>query len=168
MEEINLEVSFSDYINDSVRILVLLDAVKERKSLIMTENRIKLYDYFLKFPCTMLSEDIYELSTQWNFDEYYAFFHWQPDLIRYRQSLNFLISKGFIETTLDGNSVVYTMKELGKEALDRIDNSYKQKLIELANKFIPKVVKLSETKIELLIREKSNIYLRNGGVKYEG
>jgi len=163
-----MEVSFSNYINDAVRILVLLDAVKERKSIKLTENKIKLYDYFLKFPCTMLSDDIYELSTQWNFDEYYAFFHWQPDLIRYRQSLNFLISKGFIETTLEDNAIVYKIKELGEEALNRIDNQYKQKLIKLANEFIPKIVKLSEAKIELLIREKSNIYLRNGGVKYEG
>jgi hypothetical protein len=167
MEEIDVEVSFSEYINDAVRILVLLNAIKERKSVKMTESKIKLYDYFLKFPCTMLSDDIQELSERWNFDEYYAFFHWQPDLIRYRQNLNYLISKGFIEKVMDDNTVVYKIEGLGTEALNRIENPYKRKLVDLANDFIPKVLKLSESKIEQQIREKSNIFLRNGGIKHE-
>lgn len=162
-----MEVYFSDYINDAVRILVLLDAGKNRKSLKMTENKIKLYDYFLKFPCTMLGADIQELNVQWNFDEYYAFFHWQPDLIRYRQSLNFLIAKGFVEKVLESNSIIYKIKELGVEVLDGMDTSYKKKLVGLTNEFIPKVIKLSESAIEQLIREKSNLYLRAGGIKHE-
>lgn len=40
----------------------------------MTENKIKLYDYYLKFPCTMLSDDFQKLKEHWNFDEYDAFF----------------------------------------------------------------------------------------------
>lgn len=162
-----MEVNFSDYINDAVRILVLLDAVKNRKSIKMTENKIKLCDYFLKFPCTMLGDDILELNMQWNFDEYYAFFHWQPDLIRYRQSLNFLIAKGFIEKVFENNTIVYKIKELGTEVLANMDSTYKKKLVALTEEFIPKVSRLSESAMEQLIREKSNLYLRAGGVKYE-
>lgn len=124
-----MEVNFSDYINDAVRILILLETVKNRKSLKMTENKIKLYDYFLKFPCTMLGDDIQELNTQWNFDEYYAFFHWQPDLIRYRRSLNFLIAKGFVERVLENNAVVFKIKEHGTEVLSSMNTSYKKKLV---------------------------------------
>ena len=91
-----METNFSDYVNDAVRVLVLLNAVKDRKSIKATENKIKLFDYYLKFPCTMLSND-FQITQQWNFDEYYAFFHWKPNLVRYRQSLNYLRAKGLIE-----------------------------------------------------------------------
>jgi hypothetical protein len=36
-----METNFSDYINDAVRILVLLYAVKDRKSIKITENKLK-------------------------------------------------------------------------------------------------------------------------------
>lgn len=110
---------------------------------------------------------MHELNMKWNFDEYYAFFHWQPDLIRYRQSLNFLISKGFIEKVLDNHAVVFRIKELGTKVLSSIDTPYKNRLMGLSDKLIPKVIKLSESAIEQLIREKSNLYLRAGGIKYE-
>lgn len=161
-----METNFSDYINDSVRILVLLDAVKERKSVKVTEHKIKLYDYYLKFPCTMMSDDL-QTSQQWNFDEYYAFFHWQPDLIRYRQSLNYLQAKGLIEKTLEGNLIVYRITNLGIAALNDINSLYKDRLVELANCFIPKVVGLSDTKIDQIIRDKSKTCLKSGGVTYE-
>lgn len=161
-----MEANFSDYINDAVRVLVLLNAVKDRKSIKVTEHKIKLYDYYLKFPCTMLSDDL-PTPQQWNFDEYYAFFHWQPDLIRYRQSLNYLQAKGLIEKALEDNLIVYRITDLGIAALNDINSSYKERLVELANCFIPKVQRLSDTKIEKIIREKSKTCLKSGGVNYE-
>lgn len=155
-----MKASFSDYINDSIRILILLDSVKHRKSVNMTENKIKLYDYYLKFPCTMLGEEFLEITARWNFDEYYAFFHWQPDLIRYRQSLNYLIGKGFAKKSLVKNEVVYEIEETGIEALEKIESAYKQNLMEIAASFLPKVIKLSAKRIEQHIREKADIYLR--------
>jgi len=53
----------------------------------------------------MFYETIEKYQLEQNFDEYYAFFHWQPDVIKYRQSLNYLFSKGFIDKTMDGNNV---------------------------------------------------------------
>lgn len=116
----------------------------------------------------MLGNDLNDLGIKWNFDEYYAFFHWQPDLIRYRQSLNYLIAKGFIEKDLEHDSIVYNLSDLGIEALSHIDNPYKDNLIKLTEFFIPTVVKLSDTKIDILIRERSNIFLRSGGIRHEG
>lgn len=167
MEGRNMDISFSDYIDDAVRILILLDAVKKRKSLKMTENKIKLYDYYLKFPCTMLGNDIQEINVQWNFDEYYAFFHWQPDLIRYRQSLNLLIAKGFVNKSSDNNTSIYGIEDLGVEVLVGMNTPYKKKLVTLTDMVIQNVIKLSDSAIEKLIREKSNIYLRTGGIKHE-
>lgn len=51
--------------------------------------------------------------------------------------------------------------------LSSIDTPYKNRLMGLSDKLIPKVIKLSESAIEQLIREKSNLYLRAGGIKYE-
>lgn len=114
----------------------------------------------------MLSDDL-PTPQRWNFDEYYAFFHWQPDLIRYRQSLNYLQAKGLIEKALEDNLIVYRITDLGIAALNDINSSYKERLVELANCFIPKVQRLSDTKIEKIIREKSKTCLKSGGVNYE-
>lgn len=161
-----METNFSDYINDAVRVLVLLYVVKDRKSIKPTENRIKLYDYYLKFPTTMLSDDPY-IMQRWNFDEYYAFFHWKPNLVSYRQSLHYLQAKGLIEKVSEGTLTYYQITDLGIEALSSINNSYKNRLIKLANYFIPKVYKLSDRKIENIILEKSKTCIKNGDVNYE-
>ena len=101
-----MEINFTDYINDAVRILILLNASKSRKSLAMTERKIMLFDYYLKFPHTMLG-DLSEISCDLQtLDEYYAFFHWQPDIIRYRRSINYLIAKGFVEKLFDKNQTL--------------------------------------------------------------
>jgi len=74
-------ISFTDYINDSVRLLIILETVGRLKpSIKVTENRIKLYDFYLKFPCTMFDESSVRNEAKANFDEYYAFFHWKPDV----------------------------------------------------------------------------------------
>ena len=52
-------------------------------------------------------------------------------------------------------------------ALDSINSPYKNRLIELANYFIPKVQRLSDKKIEEIILEKSKTCIKNGGVNYE-
>lgn len=161
-----METNFSDYVNDAVRVLVLLNAVKDRKSIKATENKIELFDYYLKFPCTMLSDD-FQITQQQNFDEYYAFFHWKPNLVRYRQSLNYLQAKGLIEKISEGNLIIYRITDLGIVALDSINSSYKNRLIELANYFIPKVQRLSDKKIEEIILEKSKTCIKNGGGNYE-
>lgn len=157
MEKINVQRSFSDYINDAIRILILLDAVKERKSVKMTDSKIMLYDYYLKFPCTMLGDDIDKntFNIQWNFDESYAFFHGQPDLVRYRQSLNYLISKGLIKKETENNYSIYKISESGTDALNSINNPYKSKLVDLTVKFIPQIIKLSDLKIRQIINEKT-------------
>ncbi|WP_461811369.1 ABC-three component system middle component 2 [Faecalimonas sp.] len=154
-----MEINFSDYINDSVRILILLNATKNRKTIKMTESKIKLYDYFLKFPCTMFGEN-HTQNIQWNVDEYYAFFHWHPDLIRYRQCLSYLQAKCFIEKTFDKSGPFFTITDLGTNALDTIHNGYKKHLVDLANQLVPTVAKLSDRKIEQMIEEKSRTGMR--------
>lgn len=161
-----METNFSDYINDAVRILVLLYAAKDRKSIKITENKIKLYDYYLKFPSTMLSDN-FQIAQRWDFDEYYAFFHWKPNLVRYRQSLNYLQAKELIEKVSEDALTIYRITDLGVEALTSINSPYKNRLIELANYFIPQIYRLSDKKIEKIILEKSKTCIKNGVVNHE-
>jgi hypothetical protein len=162
-----MEINFTDYINDAVRILILLNAAKSRKSLVMTERKIMLFDYYLKFPHTMLS-DLTDISCDLQtLDEYYAFFHWQPDIIRYRRSINYLIAKGFVEKGLDKNQTVLSITDLGEKVVGQINSTYKKRMEKITLTFLPMVAKLSDSKIEGQIRNKSNILLRNGGGNHE-
>lgn len=162
-----MEINFTDYINDAVRILILLNAAKSRKSLAMTERKIMLFDYYLKFPHTMLSDLAEMLCDLQTLDEYYAFFHWQPDIIRYRRSINYLIAKGFVEKVFDKNQTLLRITCLGEEVVGQISTTYKDRMEKLTSTFLPMVAKLSDTKIEEQIRSKSNILLRNGGGNHE-
>lgn len=158
-----MTINFTDFVNDSVRILIILDATKVQSSLSMTDRKIMLFDYYLKFPNTMLSDanqSLYDLQT---LDEYYAFFHWQPDIIRYRQSLNYLMAKGLIEKSLENKHPIYEITKSGEEAVEKIKSPYKTRLEGIISDFLPLISKLSDTRIEEQIRTKSNILLRNGG-----
>lgn len=156
-------LDFCEYINDSIRILLLLKNVNSRKSLKMNEFKIKLFDYFLKFPYTMMETDAEKYGFEESIDEYYSFFHWEPDLVKYRQVLNFLIAKGFV--IKDDNST-FKITELGIEALEKIDNDYLSNLNNLCSKcIIPKIYNWSEKKINEEIRLKANIISLRGLVK---
>ncbi len=156
-----MNTNFSDYITDCVRVLVLIDAVEKHKTIKLTDSKIKLYDYYYKFPYTMLGDQVKEYGVELNVDEYYSFFHWQPDIIKYRQIMNYLMAKGFIKSTDNGDKV-YSITDMGKEALNKIENPYKDRLISLSDLIMKTVKQLSDTKINEEIRHKTNIMSRKG------
>lgn len=153
-------VSFSDYINDCIRILLIINAFKVKKSFKLTDYKIKLYDYYLKFPKTMFKDIELTNEIKNNLDEYYAFFHWQPDAIRYRRSINLLIAKGLISKCFENNSLYYEISEKGISFLDKLKSPYKKQLETLMIMVLKTVSKLSDTKIEEEIRKKANVYAR--------
>lgn len=156
-----MNTNFSDYITDCVRVLVLIDSAGKYKTIKLTDNRIKLYDYYYKFPYTMLGDEVKEYGVELNVDEYYSFFHWQPDIIKYRQIINYLIAKGFVKST-DNNDKVYSITDIGKEVLNKIENPYKDRLLNLSDLIMKTVKQLSDTKINEEIRRKNNIMSRKG------
>ncbi|MEG1567722.1 MAG: hypothetical protein RR347_08565 [Anaerovoracaceae bacterium] len=152
---------FDEYINDAVRILIIANAVANaKKSIKLTEYRIRLYDYYLRFPHTMFNGIATGEELRVNFDEYYAFFHWKPDLIKYRRSINLLVAKGLLLKKLEDNDVLYSIDGKGIEALEKLISTYKQRLISLSLPMIKEVSKLSDSKIEEEISRKSNILAR--------
>jgi len=156
--------SFDDFINDSIRILIIADAVNSIKKIKLTENRIRLYDYYLRFPRTMFNGIATDEELKANIDEYYAFFHWSPDIVKYRKSTNFLIAKGFLVKEMQDNNVVYIISNKGIEAIKKLNSSYKQKLVSLAKLMIKSVLKLNDSKIEEEIKYKTNILSRKNEV----
>lgn len=155
-------ISFTDYINDSVRLLIILETVGRLKpSIKVTESRIKLYDFYLKFPCTMLDESSVRDEAKANFDELYAFFHWKPDVVRYRSSLDYLIAKGLIEKRLDGNDLLFVVCPQGVDALTKMKSDFKQRLVELATIAVPVVSQLSDKKVEEAIADRRYAIAQN-------
>lgn len=163
-----MNISFTDYINDSVRLLIILETVSKLKpNHRITENRIKLYDYYLKFPHTMIDKASTHEYTRANFDEYYAFFHWKPDIVRYRSNLNYLIAKGLIEKRLEGSDLFFNICPQGVEALKKMKSGYKLHLTNLAKDVFPVIIKLSDKKVEEDIALRTNIFLRRTGGKVD-
>jgi len=156
---------FDDYVNDAVRILIIANAVKNSKKAIkLTEYRIRLYDYYLRFPHTMFNGIATGEDLRDNFDEYYAFFHWKPDIVKYNQSINFMIAKGLLHKSLEDNDVLYEIAGKGIEALGKFDSMYKQRLVSLSALMIKEVSKHSDSKIDEEIKRKSNILARKSEV----
>lgn len=153
-------VSFSDYINDSIRILFIADAFKEKKSHKLSDTKIRLYDYYLKFPKTMFEKADIEKDYKNNLDEYYAFFHWQPDIIRYRRNIYFLIAKGLLIKTVDGGSVQYAITSEGTALLSELKSPQTCRVSKLLPLITNNISKLSDSKIEEEIRSKANVYKR--------
>lgn len=161
--------TFIDSINDSVRILIILKTASRAKSNhLMTENRIRLYDYYLRFPNTMFGIESVIDEGSVNFDEYYAFFHWKPDVVRYRSCINYLIARGLIEKKLTNANIVFTVLPKGVDALSKIENRYKEKLVGLTERMLPLVSKLSDKKIEEEITKKANSISQEMGDKIHG
>lgn len=105
----------------------------------------------------MFEKEKIEQSFKKNFDEYYSFFHWKPDVIRYRKTLNYLIAKGLITKELNKNEVYYCSTEKGTELINSLSSSYKVQLCNLAVMIVKDISKLSDSKIEEEIRKKTNI-----------
>lgn len=153
-------LDFCEYINDSLRILVLLKNAQSKKSLKLNEHKIKQFDYYLKFPYTMIGTDAEKFGFEESINEYYSFFHWQPDLIKYRQVFNYLLAKNFIVKDENSN---YEITQLGLDALQKIDNDYLNRLNEFCLEcVIAKIYKFSEKKIDQEIKYKANIISLRG------
>ena len=157
-----MNVNFSDYMTDCVRILILISSAKKHKFIKLTENRIRLYDYYFRFPFTMIENEAKEVGLEMNVDEYYAFFHWQPDVIRYRQILNYLVAKGFVMIENENDEKIFCITEIGDEVIQKIENSYKDKLLILSDPIMKKLKNVSDTKIGDEIRQKTNLLSKKG------
>jgi len=154
--------SLSEFINDVFRILIIAKSLNDVKSVKLTEYKIMQCDYYLKFPRSMFGSDISEDTFKENFNEYYAFYHWKPDIIAYKNVLRYLLAKELISKTLSTTSVViYSITDKGIEAIDALKNDYKTHLLGLSEKMVSKIKKLSsDTAIDNDIHDRTSLLSR--------
>ncbi|SFA81847.1 MULTISPECIES: ABC-three component system middle component 2 [unclassified Bacillus (in: firmicutes)] len=151
IEELNLVNR--DLILNSTRLLILISEFDSKKSFKMNINKIMLYDFFMKFPQTMLPKKEIE-EEQRDFNEFYSFFHWQPDREEYNLYLRYLLSKKLIQRNIMDNDFCFKINELGKEVIVKMESSYSVELGHIAKYIKKELSKLSDTKVESMIIKK--------------
>ncbi|TDL80961.1 ABC-three component system middle component 2 [Peribacillus frigoritolerans] len=151
IEELNLVNR--DIILNSTRLLILISEFDSKKSFKMNINRIMLYDFFMKFPRTMLPNKEIQ-GDQKDFNEFYSFFHWQPDREEYNLYLRYLLSKKLIQRKIVDNDFCFRINEMGKDVIEKMESSYAVELGRVAMYIKKELTKLSDTKVESMIIEK--------------
>lgn len=144
IKEINLVNS--DIILNSTRILIMIAEFINKKSFKMNINKIMLFDFYMKFPKTMVdSKDNYEY---YDFNEFYSFYHWQPDREQYQIFIKYLLSKNLIEKKIIKNDFCYFITERGTEAVSMMNSNYSKELNKVAKYIKKELSNLSDKKIE--------------------
>jgi hypothetical protein len=145
IKELNLVNS--DLILNSTRILMILSKFETKKTFKMNINKIMLFDYYMKFPKTMIPNQVKDMK-EYDFNEYYSFYHWQPDREQYHLFLRYLLSKKLIDKKILNNDFCYQINDRGIEAINRMESTYSQQLETIAEYIKKEVSKLSDLKIE--------------------
>jgi hypothetical protein len=145
IKELNLVNS--DLILNSTRVLILISKFESRKSFKLNANKIMLYDFYMKFPQTMLPKE-YKVSTGEDFNEFYSFFHSRPDREEYRLYIRYLLSKKLVDKLVIENDFCYRINNRGKEVILNMESNYSIELNKVADYIKKEVSKLSEAVIE--------------------
>ncbi|MEP3569749.1 MAG: ABC-three component system middle component 2, partial [Flavobacteriaceae bacterium] len=135
------------------------EAFKKNRTYQMTFDRVILFDFYMRFPQTMIRED--DDASGFDFEELYSFFHAHPDRENYQKSLNFLLAKELISKEISNSSFIYRITELGIDTVNDIDNPFSNRMKDNAQLVKSNISRMSETKIKEEISSKSlnNIHL---------
>ncbi|MDI0273535.1 hypothetical protein QGQ84_08085 [Bacillus safensis] len=152
MSELNLVNR--DLILNSTRILILISKFATRKTFKLNLYKIMLYDFYMKFPQTMLPREIRNNNSK-DFNEFYSYFHWQPDRDEYNLYLRYLIGKKLIDKVIIGSDLCYRINERGISVLKSLESSYSYELNSIADYIKKEISKLSDSIIESKIVNQS-------------
>ncbi|WP_411683137.1 ABC-three component system middle component 2 [Clostridium thailandense] len=153
----------SNIVMDSIRILILISKFEVKKTFKLTIDKIMLYDYYMKFPNTMIDTSSLNVNVKYDFYEYYSFYHWKPIIGEYNKILKYLISKGFIEHNVDKKVSYYIITDRGLEFLGNLNSIYKQSLEILSDFIKSNISKKSDSEVENEILTKISIINRFKG-----
>ncbi|MBU8878262.1 hypothetical protein BGM26_04575 [Bacillus sp. FJAT-29790] len=143
-----------DLILNSTRILILISKFETKKTFKLNLYKIMLYDFYMKFPQTMLSKEVRNNNSK-DFNEFYSYFHWQPDRDEYNLYLRYLIGKKLIDKIIIGTDLCYRINEKGINVLKRLESSYSYELKSIADYIKKEISKLSDSIIESQIVNES-------------
>lgn len=142
-----MEGNNNDLLIDATRILILTSFF-EKKGLII--DKIMLYDFYMKFPSTMIEEK------KESFYEYYSFFHWKPDRETYQKLLNYLLAKRLIDREIIDKKFHYKISVRGIELTEKLQSEYAIKLSVIGKYINNTISKRSDSQVELEIINKSS------------
>lgn len=140
MKEIIKGVSFQEYYLTIIRITTLLDSLGLNHKKPTSEDRILLYDFYLKYP-ELISGNVEKND----FDTKYSYFHWKPNYKLYSAVLIDLTSRKLITLNMENNR--YYITNLGKEFISNMENSYTQNARATSEYIAKNICKLSNKKI---------------------
>ena len=150
MTEIIKGVFFDEFYLTVIRVLKLVSIFKEKDKFQLTEKKIVMYDFYMRFP--FMTDDERKKS---NFDEEYAFYFWKPNYALYDAVLAILISKKMVNASGDKDRV-YSIDENGEKALLDMQCDYMDVLSKTGYYVLNIVCKLSDKKINDDIMQKSS------------
>ena len=103
----------SEILLNAARMLVLISKFDNNNSINL--NKIMLYDFYMKFPKTMIEDSsIYDYD--YDFYEFYSYYHWRPDREKYQLFIRYLLGKALINKHIKNNEFCYQINENGKKA----------------------------------------------------
>ncbi len=137
-----------DLILNSARLLILISEFHKKESFLLSYNRILLYDFYMKYPQTMLKDYTGLLEEKINFNEYYSSYHRMPNRKSYQTYLNYLTCKGFIIRKIEDKKFKYVTTELGNQIINNMNSTYASKLKKIATIIFNNIAKQSDKSIE--------------------
>jgi len=155
----------SNIIMDSIRILILISKFEIKKSFKLNIEKIMLYDYYMKFPNTMIETNSLNIDIKYNFYEYYSFYHWKPVISDYMRILKYLLSKDLIKRNLDKDKkeYYYEITDKGQNFIDQLSSNYK-KVLDKISEFVKNNISIKkDSEVEQEILYKTNVINRFKG-----
>lgn len=143
----------SELILHVTRVLVLLSKFGNQKTIKTTLDKIMLFDFYMKYPKVMIDE--FNTKDSIDFYDFYSFYHWKPSRDDYQLYLRYLTAKGLVERIISNNDFIYQITKDGNEVIDSLGSNYSIILKEVADHIKKHVSKLSDSKIEQNIIERS-------------
>lgn len=153
MNEIIDGVSYKEYLLTLIRITVFLDCLGENHKKKTSEDRIVLYDFFLKYP------ELLEITNLKDFDTKFSYFHWKPNYRLYTAILVDAQARALLEYDAENNRYVST--KLGSDFINGMSNNYVTNLVKTSKYIEKNICKLSNKKINEKI---SSIVENNRGL----
>ena len=147
---------------DSIRILILISNVSAKKTFKITIDKIMLYDYYMKFPNTMIDKNCMKINIYYDFFEFYSFYHWKPNIIYYNKIIRYLEAKELVRCDFD-RKFYFVATDKGNELINKLNSEYKKSLYIIAKFINDNVSKMSDSKVELEILERNSVFKRFKG-----
>ncbi|MGG5315821.1 ABC-three component system middle component 2 [Enterococcus sp. AZ072] len=155
MKEIIKGITFQEYYLTIIRLSIFLDSLGLEHKKNTSENRLVLYDFYLKYP-ELTSQD----NPKFDFDTKYSYFHWKPNYKLYSAVLADLLGRGLI--TYSDASKCYYITDAGRVFVSELNTTYIETVTELSKYVIKNICKLSEKAIvsdidKTLLKKRSSL-----------